>query len=135
MLAITGGTPPYQTWWSDGVEGPVVRDELPEGIYAVPVTDAFACPIEGVFEIQGGLTSKDTEVDAIVLIPNPARNTLEVKGTAGDVHIRIFDISGKQVAQWPQNAHVGSVAELRPGMYFLEPSPQSPVRKRFVKTD
>ncbi len=50
LLDVTGGTPPYQINWSNGIAGPQVSS-LCKGFYSVEITDANGCTASFDYEI------------------------------------------------------------------------------------
>lgn len=54
---ITGGTPPYSTFWSDGVTGPQ-RHKLHSGQYTLIASDKFGCTLSAQATIEQPLPIK-----------------------------------------------------------------------------
>ena len=58
---VTGGTPPYEYFWSNGANGPVIQVDLP-GIYNLIVFDETGCEAQASFVL-----GEDSQVDPVTI--------------------------------------------------------------------
>ncbi|RMF23363.1 MAG: hypothetical protein D6765_13195, partial [Bacteroidetes bacterium] len=72
LVVVEGGTPPYEYYWSNGAEGPVLTG-LEAGTYSLLLTDAEGCQEVFVFEVPlaTSLTESSETPHDLQLRPNP----------------------------------------------------------------
>lgn len=68
-LAVSGGTPPYIIYWSNGATGPLLSGVI-AGTYTVTVTDSNGCGVEQIFDLPAMdiLAPVVTAQDAVLLL-------------------------------------------------------------------
>jgi len=121
-IEITMGLHPYRINWSTG-ENTLSIEPNESGVYSVTVTDANDCSV--VAETNFIYTNvKETELDFILVYPNPIRNFLHVdmKQNLQSVSMQIYDAVGKLVFERnliDTSAKI-SVQHLSAGGYFLK---------------
>ena len=101
ILALSGGTPPYEFLWSTGDNTSSI-DSLYGGTYGLTITDANDCQIQAAFEIQVISATKESSLEnqLIALYPNPVAKSnfihfvFKQKSTAA-WNCSIFDTAGK----------------------------------------
>ncbi len=126
----TGGTPPYNYFWSNGATINSI-DSLLQGTYTITVTDGNGCVMVdsvtvgfdvGISE-QLSMNSKQ-----LTIFPNPAESQLAVysEQLAGST-IEIIDLTGREMLRLPRtdystrnNRVVVDVSSLPSGIYFLK---------------
>ncbi|MFN7116834.1 MAG: T9SS type A sorting domain-containing protein [Saprospiraceae bacterium] len=102
IVSAALGTQPYTYRWSNGTADKI-NPKLPAGEYTVTVTDRFGC--SDVANVTIGLTTSLEDIatfSQVKLAPNPTsgQTVLHVElRAAGDVHIQIFNTSGKLIYQ------------------------------------
>lgn len=122
---ISGGTPPYSLYWSNGTTSSSIVD-LSAGDYFVTVTDSNGCsvidsitinePVVGINEV----TSLNFEI-----IPNPAKNQINIvtKETGNDnKKIIIYNSIGKEILQLntTENNFRIDTHEFLYGLYYIK---------------
>jgi hypothetical protein len=99
-ITVTGGTAPYQYFWSNGSEVEDL-DSLNPGLYTITITDSKGCALASTFTVEkaSGLFEM---IDGIVEIyPNPSTNyTILDAGNKIIEKISLFDVSGSLVSQF-----------------------------------
>lgn len=114
-VTVEGGVQPYTFEWTDASGNVISTDEdasgLSAGNYTLNVTDANGCVSSHAFTIQTVSSVAQRQLEKnIVVYPNPASNLVNidfVDVVALDANIRLFDMTGKQVANFA-NASIGA---------------------------
>lgn len=93
----SGGTPPFQIEWSNGVLDNLIIDNLGSGSYEVAVTDSSGCMQSEVFVITD---LSNIEIFETIIGPNPFKDWIHLnfrKTFSGSMSL--FDSSGKLVVR------------------------------------
>jgi hypothetical protein len=125
---VTGGTPPYNYTWSNGVTT-ASNNNVPYGNYTVSVVDARGCAASAQF-VFSGIANDDNNVSCIVF-PNPASSgqklNIQVSLTnAANIEFSLFDVNGKTIqsslVQAPSGSsiHIVSTDAIATGVYVLQ---------------
>lgn len=78
----------------------------------------------------GGINMPAIESNSLSVYPNPAGNTLHIKGNGSNVSARIHDLTGKTVLSRVLSESEIDVSELSRGVYFLKINNQT---VKFIK--
>jgi gliding motility-associated-like protein len=92
-VASFGGTPPYQYLWSNG-DTTATTTHVPNGIYAVTVTDAGTCIATGTYEIVNPDTLLITASTARVSCFGAADGAIYIQSTSGGTGVYTYSIDG-----------------------------------------
>ena len=79
--------------------------------------------ISYIDQISFGSTAglQDTGLDSIKLVPNPARDRVDIYGNFIDhVQIEIFDLKGKSIKRLTTADNRISISDLKSGLYFVK---------------
>lgn len=118
-LIVSGGTPPYDFSWSNSASTEDIFD-LESGNYTVMISDANGCEAEATFLVD--FVTGFTGFEALPEIyPNPCSAYFELRSDE-QFEWRLLDVSGKLLKSGFKTGSntVVHVAELSPGLYFLE---------------
>lgn len=136
-LDITGGYPPYEVKWDNGVSGEVL-ESVPIGTYNYVVTDSNNCT-------YSDLVTKTSEIDrytSLSIYPNPSHGKINVEynSVSSVGTIQIFNMQGILVAQesiTPSTTFSKEMnLELSSGLYLLVlSSTNGSVSEKFVIHD
>ncbi|MFN8309054.1 MAG: gliding motility-associated C-terminal domain-containing protein [Chitinophagales bacterium] len=110
-LTISGGTPPYSIFWSNGFTGedPV---GLPAGIFTVNVTDQNGCTSNAVFTI--------TSPAALLLNFDTLKNVLCYGGNSGYISTKVTGGNGTYNYTWaPASVSGNKVPNATAGAYAV----------------
>jgi PKD repeat protein len=126
----------YQ-WYLNGNVIPGANNDtllaLSNGAYTVSATSGFGCArTSQVFDLTN-LSLNDLELEKIKISPNPASTYFTIAGVVDQVSYSIFDVSGKLLSSGilkNENSKV-DIANLQPGIYFVQVSHQSERRFNF----
>lgn len=78
---ISGGTSPYFTTWSDGIENVNPRTGMPAGVYTVVVRDVNSCIDSATYELVAPFP--------LTLVSYDSTNVIETDGSRSEGNIRI----------------------------------------------
>lgn len=95
-LTITGGTPPYDVFWTNGKSGASI-DSLAPGFISYQVTDNNNCVKQGTVLINGGLCQLDatyTVVNASCVNTNDGQIRLDIIGNYDIYDISVYGAHG-----------------------------------------
>jgi hypothetical protein len=119
---ITGGTPPYNVFWSNGASGVSFIDELETGLYAVTVEDFNGCTAVLNFEITFISGVSANSVAPIKLFPNPAVAETALLGIQTPiVHVYFYNAHGqlvKSISSHPIQEKI-ALNDLASGIYWV----------------
>jgi len=97
---VGGGTAPYSYLWTDlanqSTHSDSVWTDLPEGDYAIAVTDAAGCTIYDTVTIAF-LSNGTIEFEKISLFPNPLNNHILTVSGVENASIQIYDNVGRLI--------------------------------------
>ncbi len=96
-LTVTGGTPPYMFYWSNGSNSEDI-DSLVTGNYVVIIIDAHGCNIVATIQIgEPSLVEQHIQSPAIHLYPIPAQSEILISSVSMMEQIVIYDLIGKEL--------------------------------------
>lgn len=142
FIAMSGGTPPYSYFWSNGATTPSATG-LAAATYLVVVTDANNCVyntavtvplVAGINYLNAGITSAE-------VFPNPAHNNFNIKlelQNATPIELNLYAVNGSKVyseliAQTMTLNKQLSFGTIEKGVYFLEiKTDKGMIQKRIV---
>lgn len=96
QITVNGGTPPYTSLWSDGIEG-LVRENVPKGLYTVTITDSNGCNISKNVEIIASSVKDDRKKEKFASWQYIDRETIKVildSGSEFDIAFSVWTITG-----------------------------------------
>jgi len=123
-IAVSGGTPPFSFYWSNGATTDSVSN-LAQGGYLVTVTDAKGCQYVNasvnISFINGVLQLSNTQ--QVKIYPNPATDVLNLSWSEkSNAAIAIIDINGNTIRSFTSNGvnnNVYDVHDLAAGTYLI----------------
>lgn len=125
VIAVSGGTPPYEILWSNGQTGNAAT-ELQTGNYSVTITDANNCEVVENFNITSTEGSMEKENFIIDLFPNPAGQELSImksKNQGSDTPFLLQDAMGRTISSFEipagQTVYKLDITNLANGIYWL----------------
>jgi len=120
---ISGGTPPYNFFWSNGSDEEMITD-LTEGAYGLSITDANGCEINIVCFIDQIVSTNENSREHLSIRPNPFRNEIILEGCKSGDNISIMSIDGKLL--YTEKAtniiHRLELSHLPVGLYIMQVS-------------
>lgn len=133
-ISISGGTPPYQVEWSNGLLNDLQNLGLIPGNYWVSVLDDNECFRLMDFEIGWSVFAHTEGLKPCVIFPNPFDKNLQIACTPiRNFSISIFDAYGKQIystSEVNKNLTINT-AFWASGVYFM--ALKSPDNNYFFK--
>ncbi len=135
----TGGTFGYNYSWAPGGEIIDTPTSLCPGTYTVQVTDANGCTATATAIVQSSVSVNEMSSASFSTYPNPASESLVVKGEFNNVTITLTDVLGQQIMIVAENVN-GSISKtinisaLPAGVYYLQLKNNSGITtKKFIK--
>jgi len=122
-LELSGGTPPYDVYWSNGASGNLVND-LEPGLYLATVVDANNCAIQEsvtlnlIINIEG---SEENNAPNLQLYPNPAGAAFFISNALNFKTYRLSNYLGQSIQHGDLGAETTriEVDNLSQGTYIL----------------
>ena len=68
---------------------------------------------------SSSLSSDEDIVTTVKIYPNPAQNTLYIKGVSNQFNLQVFTITGQHILDNPNSTAI-DVSQLKQGMYFIK---------------
>ena len=143
-LATAGGNPPYTYNWSNGATTPNIGN-LPEGSFAVTVTDNNGCIVTEQFNIISTSTRSIDELSFWEIYPTPTENVLTIESVFSQrvpLTVQVISLDGRyqelinQTLEFNAGAQKNTldVSHLAKGIYlFVLETDQGRAAKRFIK--
>lgn len=123
MVSVTGGSPPYQIIWSNGVTGADHVEDLVPGNYQVVITDDAMCTTTVLFEVQIHDAVAEITHPVSIVFPNPFVEKITMQTGNHDIlQIRIRDINGRLIREInsPSVSAEIDCRDITEGMYLFE---------------
>lgn len=118
-INVSGGTPPYDYYWSNGTVNQTSIQNLSAGIYHCTITDSNSC--QKIVTIQVNLEYPQTisanAKNTIEVFPNPSRDFIEIKYTKTGSPKKLYDAFGRLIIESTSNKL--DVNNLSKGLYYL----------------
>jgi hypothetical protein len=122
-LELSGGTSPYEVYWSNGASGNLIND-LEPGLYIATIVDANDCAIQEsitlnlIINIEG---SEENNSSPIRLYPNPADEAFFISNALKFKSYSIFNYLGQSLQHGKLSAETTriEVDNLSQGTYIL----------------
>ena len=129
FIAMSGGTPPYTYFWSNGATTPSATG-LAAATYLIIVTDANNCVYNAavVVPLAAGIDYLKAGITKAEVFPNPAHNNFNLKldlQNATPVELNLYAVNGSKVytAAFEKTNQLNkniSFEAIEKGVYFLE---------------
>ncbi len=119
-LALSGGTPPYEVYWSNGATGEQI-DDLGPGLISATVFDDAGCSFAESFLLELIVGIAEENRNQVLLYPNPTSHRINLPKTLNSSNYKIYNALGQLVAQghlMPQKSSI-DVQDLKEGSYML----------------
>ena len=101
---VTGGTAPYDYFWSPGGSVADTLGNLSPGLYTLTVTDERGCEAIWTFEVRYVSGTAEAAGKATLLIyPNPAAASTTITGDFQDdmpTVVALYDMAGRLIRTW-----------------------------------
>jgi hypothetical protein len=110
-VTVTGGTPPYRYFWSDGITTED-RTGLGAGSYTVNITDANGCSISICVIVR-------TKVQCNINMTSVVHNVQCYNASNGSIDITITGAVGMVTYIWNDNVVTEDRVGLKPGTYIV----------------
>lgn len=102
-VSATGGIPPYNYFWSNGISGASSINNLAAGSYSVSITDANGCLKEENFVVDLSTGVADNSIDKLIFVhPNPSSGIFNLQFDFAEnenLQIEVYDLLGSKIFQ------------------------------------
>lgn len=142
FIAMSGGTPPYSYFWSNGSTTPSATG-LAAATYLLIVTDANSCVYNTavVVPLAAGFDYLNAGITNVEVFPNPAHNNFNLKldlQNATPIELSLYAINGSKVYSESFSKTIQlnknfAFEAIEKGVYFLEiRTDKGVIQKRIV---
>lgn len=125
QVEVSGGTPPFNIYWSNGEQNTNSLDSLSSGYYGIWIVDANKCKTYTIFLIDliNDITAANDE--SITVFPNPFGSDFSINGLpSGKVEVTAFYSDGsvafKRICSPINGKVIVSCQGVSQGILFLE---------------
>ncbi len=119
-LNLSGGSPPYEVYWSNGATGEQIED-LGPGFFSANVFDDAGCSYTESFVLEMMVGIEEENHDSRLIYPNPASQHINLPKTLRNSSYKIYNTLGQLVSEGTLMPSKNSidVQDLKEGSYML----------------
>lgn len=124
---VSGGTPPYNYAWSNGMSSPSITN-LSTGVYTLTITDINGCTATSSVSI-GNVSIQDVEwLSSASIYPNPTNQSVHLDlslSSSQDITVSVLNTLGQRLNQvelknFKEGVQTFEVEHYTDGVYFIQ---------------